>query len=250
MTSKKYQTTDQSRICISLPKLLKRSLLCNSNASWINNLLLHRKDISISVIQNLCNQDFEIVTCRVLSLNYPINFICCYRPPSGNLQLFLEEFHGLLVKFSSEYILCCGDFNIHVNRICPASTDFKDILDEFGLVESVELPTHKNGNTLDFVIGPQKFEICLVSVSTSDHNWLKFDCLKYLLENRERSVVKFRNWKNVNLVDFNEDCLYHLWSIEGSPLIDSFLEILQKNKRQTCSRNGKSYLETRLPFLR
>ena len=186
-------------------------------------LLIHRKDISISVIQNPCNQDFEIVTCRVLSLNYLIIFICCYRPPSGNLKLFLEEFHGLLVKFSSEYILCCGDFNIHVNRICPASTDFKDILDEFGLVQSVELPTHKNGNTLDLVIEPQKFEICLVSVSTSDHNWLNFDCLKQLLENRERSVVKFRNWKNVDLVDFNEDCFYHLWSIEGSPLVDSFL---------------------------
>ena len=32
-------------------------------------LLIHRKEISISVIQNLFNQDFEIVTCRVLSLN-------------------------------------------------------------------------------------------------------------------------------------------------------------------------------------
>ena len=110
--------------------------------------------------RNLCNQDFEIVTCRVLSLNYPIIFICCYRPPSGNSQLFLEEFYGLLVKFSSEYILFRGDFNIHVNRICPASTDSKDIFDEFGLVQSVELPTHKSGNTLDLVIGPQKFEMC------------------------------------------------------------------------------------------
>ena len=67
----------------------------------------------------------------------------------------------------------------------------------------------------------------LFSVSTSDHNWLNFDCLKYLLENGERSVVKFRNWKNVERADFNEDCFYHLWSIEGSPLIDSFLETSQ-----------------------
>ena len=104
-------------------------------------LLIHRKNVSISVNQNLCNQDSEIVTCRVLSLNYLIILFCSYRPPSGNLQLFLEEFHGLLVKFSSEYILCCGDFNIHVNRICPASTDYKNILDEFGLVQSLELPT-------------------------------------------------------------------------------------------------------------
>ena len=101
-----------------------------------------------------------------------------------------------------------------LDRICPASTDFEDILDEFGLVQSVQLPTQKSGNTLALVIGTQKFEIFLVSDSTSDHNWLNFDCLKHLLENRERSVVKFRNWKNVNLVDFNEDCFYHLWSIE------------------------------------
>ena len=161
-------------------------------------------------------------------MNYPFIFICCYRPPSGNLQLFLEEFHGLLVKLSSEYILCCGDFNTHVNLICPASTNFKDILNEFGLVQSVDLPTHKSGNTPDLVIGPQKFKICLGSVSTSDRNWLNFDRLKYLLENCERSVVKFRNWKNVNLVDFKKDCFYHLWFIEGYPMIDSFLETLQK----------------------
>ena len=86
-------------------------------------------------------------TSGVLSLSNPIIFICCYRPPSGDLQLFLKEFHDLLVKILSEYILCCGDFNVHVNRICPTSSDFKDILNEFGLVQSVELPTHKSGNS-------------------------------------------------------------------------------------------------------
>ena len=94
------------------------------------------------------------------------------------------------MKVSFEYSLCCGDFNIHVNRICPASTDFKDILVEFGLVQSVELPTHKSCNTLDLVIGPQKFEICLVSVSTSDHNGSNFERLNFLLENRKRPVVE------------------------------------------------------------
>ena len=190
-------------------------------------LHIHRKGITISVIQNQCNHDFEIDTCRVFSLKYPISFICCYRPPSGKVQLFLEEIHDLPVNFSSEYILCFGDFNIHVNRICPASNDFKNILDDFGLAQSVELPTDRSGNTLDLVIGPQMFEICLFSVSTSTHKWLNFDCLKFLLENREKSVVKFSNWKKVNLVDFNEDCFYHLWSVVGSPLIDSFLETLQ-----------------------
>ena len=63
------------------------------------NLLIHINDISILVIQKLCNHDFEIVTCSVVSLNYHIYFFCCCRPPSGNLQLFLEEFGDFLVKF-------------------------------------------------------------------------------------------------------------------------------------------------------
>ena len=65
------------------------------------------------------------------------------------------------MKLLSEYTSCCGDFNIQVSRISQALTDIKAFLDEFGLVQSVELPTHKNGNTLDLVIGPKKFEICL-----------------------------------------------------------------------------------------
>ena len=40
-------------------------------------------------------------------------------------------------------------------------------------------------------------------------------------------MFKFRNWKNGNLVDFNEDCFYYLWSVVGCPLIDSFLGNLQ-----------------------
>ena len=86
------------------------------------------------------------------------------------------------MKTSSEYILCCGDFNFHLNRICPAAKDFKDVLVESGLVQSVELPTHKSGNTLDLVIGPQKFEIRLVRVTTSDLKWLIIDCLNFFLE--------------------------------------------------------------------
>ena len=85
----------------------------------------------------------EIGTCQVRSLNYPSTFTGCYRLPSKNLQLFDGEFHDLLEKFSSEYILSCGEFNIHFNRICPVSNDSKNILDEFRLVQSVELPTHK-----------------------------------------------------------------------------------------------------------
>ena len=123
---------------------------------------------------------------------------------------------------------CVGDFIIHVNQICPASNGFKNILDEIGLVQSDELPTHNSGNSLHLVIGTQRFEICLVSVSTSDHKWLNFDCLKFRLENCVRNLLSTSEiGKIVNLIDFIEDCFYYLWSVVGSPLIHSFLETLR-----------------------
>ena len=129
-----------------------------------------------------------------------------------------NSFLDLLLEFSSDYNLCCGHFNIQFNKICPASTDFKVFLDEFGLVQSVQLPTHKSGNTLDLVLGPRRFG------SHSDHKWPNFYCLKFFLENRENIAVNFRNWENDNLVVFNEHSYYQLWFVVGSHLVDSFLE--------------------------
>ena len=94
-------------------------------------------------------------------------------------------------------------------------------------MQSVELHTQKSGNTLDLVIGPQKFEICLATVSTSDNKWLQFDCPTFLLEPNEPSIVKIKNSKNGVLVDFNEVWFYHLWSVVRPLLVDSFLKTLQ-----------------------
>ena len=75
------------------------------------------------------------------------------------------------------------------------------------------------------------FEICLVSVSTSDHKWLNFDSLKFRLENCVRNLLSTSEiGKIVNLIDFIEDCFYHLWSVvekKKTPLIHSFLETLR-----------------------
>ena len=80
-------------------------------------------------------------------------------------------------------------------------------------------------------------KVVTLLILSVDHKSLKYVLLvspyritnlfKILLESCEKSVVKLRNWKNDNLVVFDEDCFYHTWSVVGSPLIDSFLETLQ-----------------------
>ena len=85
-------------------------------------------------------------------------------------------------------------------------------------MQSVELHTHNSGNNIDLVIGPQKF------------------------------IVKLRNFKNGNLVYFNEVWFYHLWSVVRSPLVDSFLETFQTKSDHDASVIEKGISQHDCPF--
>ena len=85
-------------------------------------------------------------------------------------------------------------------------------------------------------------------------NTIKFDRIPFDLCNsiKRFDLCPFDQKNSTYLqppVDFNQDCFYHLRSIVGSPLIDSFLETLQTISDQHPPEM-ESYLETRLPFSR
>ncbi|CAK6978912.1 trichohyalin-like [Scomber scombrus] len=86
----------------------------------------------------------------------PVLFINVYRPPGFNqFDAFLEEFKKLLDEIYVGYnsIIITGDFNIHVDVKTDRSTiEFMKLLEESGLTQHVEQPTHQSGHTLDLVI--------------------------------------------------------------------------------------------------
>ena len=52
-----------------------------------------------------------------------------------------------------EVLLITGDFNFHVD--CPTEADakkFADLMNTFGLIQHVHVPTHSSGHTLDLII--------------------------------------------------------------------------------------------------
>ncbi len=104
-------------------------------------------------------------------------------------------------------VIICGDFNNHVNKPDdPNTKKFMDILSQFNLVQHINEPTHKVGNTLDLII-TRRTSILLnhkVDFQISDHNNILFliDMQKSACPQK---VVKFRKLKKVNMEELRKD---------------------------------------------
>lgn len=93
---------------------------------------------------------------------------------------FLKDFSEFLfdIVTRSENLLIVGDFNIHL--CCPSKPlvkEFVHLIDSFNLMQSVSVPTHKLGHTLDIVLS-SGFSIKDIDVrdsGLSDHWPVVFD---------------------------------------------------------------------------
>ena len=145
--------------------------------------------------------------------------ICMYRPPvfGSQFNIFLDEFYDFasdLIINGNNFVIC-GDINIHWNIPTESYTyRFKDLLEEIGIhVTAPLVPTHNRGNTLDLIMSdPHTYsQIQLKSVEScldiSDHYpiFFQLDLSLNLNCNPSFKVIRKRNSKNVDLVQFNCD---------------------------------------------
>lgn len=80
----------------------------------------------------------------------------------------------------TEVLLIAGDFNFYVG--CPSDPDvkaFANLLDTFGLIQHVQVPTHSSGHTLDLIITRSVNDIMITSpLTTCNLSALSFvECL-------------------------------------------------------------------------
>lgn len=112
----------------------------------------------------------------------PVLFVAVYHRTARNLvtfDTFLKEFEEFLKDALKKYtsLVIAGDFNIHVDN--QGKTDvkrFQALLEDFGLVQHVNVPTHQAGHTLDLVIS-RNFNIFGLDVrnnNISDHFTIYF----------------------------------------------------------------------------
>ena len=180
------------------------------------------KVIRVSVAHN---SSFESVTAKVrLQDNSHILCSCIYRA-DGNIPVFLSDFDNFIgdLFLKSDKLLVCGDFNIHLDNISSSDTIlFNDIIESYGLQQYVNQPTHKSGHILDVIIASHNIinedSIDVLTryssqFSSCDHFGILFSlkCCVQLSDNRK--IIKFRNYKNIDLDTFRKDLVANLTSI-------------------------------------
>ena len=158
---------------------------------------------------------FECVTQTLKLSNNSVNLtlIVIYRHGGEVFSTFLEEFHEFVeyVKYNFKFYIICGDMNVHVNKPTDQATvKFMDILNIFSLNQSINVSTHKYGNTLDLIINDIECisikDIVVDSTHTlgSDHAMIYFNILCNL-ESSTKQEITFRDLKKVDLPLFQTD---------------------------------------------
>ena len=103
---------------------------------------------------------FESVELRLSNDSTSVSVICLYRPPPSKQnklsnKMFFEEFPTLVSEYSHARrdLAFIGDFNFHFEDSSNGDVDqLKTLLNDHDLVQLVDIPTHKRGHVLDWVI--------------------------------------------------------------------------------------------------
>ena len=123
---------------------------------------------------------FESMEMIITIVSISIRLVVIYRmPPSKKNKLkrgtFVTEFSDYLEKLSClrGNLIIVGDFNINwLDTSDSERRNLFNILETFGLVQRIELPTYQNGNLLHYIITRQSNDIAsdfMVSDKISDH---------------------------------------------------------------------------------
>ena len=169
---------------------------------------------------------FEYLSSKI-KLVHPLILISIYRLNSTNsppFQTFIMDFRNLLISLSDfNNCIIAGDFNIKVNLVSDSETTaFLTLLSEFNFkIIAPSSPTHRLGNTLDFLVVPSDFMFDLTplivdhSVLISDHYPVLFYINNAGIQancNR-REPYSFRDYKSIDPDDLDlslSDALSHL----------------------------------------
>ena len=146
------------------------------------------------------------------------HIVAIYRPPSTSTygyptNMFLDEFAVLLESpvLCPGKLVLTGDFNFQVDDPSDsAALKFLDLLDLFNLRQHIDVPTHKEGHTLDLIITRSDEEhatdFFVYDPVISDH--FAIHCrLNLDMPHAPKQVITYRKPQSVNVDDFCRDII-------------------------------------------
>nr|CAI5862359.1 unnamed protein product [Callosobruchus analis] len=124
---------------------------CRLGVGHGGTAIYSRKELHCIPLPNINNcskqQQCEIAATKVTEIGLVI--ISVYRPPSGNLEVFLEIIENILTLVSKHSnVVVAGDFNIHFNYANSQRDRLIDLFDSFNFLKTIHVPT-RGSNCLD-----------------------------------------------------------------------------------------------------
>ena len=130
---------------------------------------------------------FEICEVRLSYDGHTAVFLSVYCPPPSRQNkltnaMFLEQFSDLLKSYvSCDRLFVVGDLNIHFDKPSdPSTSALNVVLDNLSFHQLVNVPTHRRGHTLDWLItnrATDVLDLTVVDMLLSDHFVISFDLL-------------------------------------------------------------------------
>ena len=201
--------------------------------------LLHRSSISVTVLNNnetINATTIEYIKCSVTICKTNYTIIVIYRPPptkTNKLQngTFFDEIYELLVTdlITKSNLIICGDFNYHMDKADDINTKrLNSILNELGLIQHVNEPTHNSGHTLDLII-TREDENCINSIEVADMDISDHYCITFNINIHKpclkKKTIQFRQLHKINKDIFSRDiydCFKDLGNLDTEELVDIY----------------------------
>lgn len=147
------------------------AILIKNNLFSLFKPCLFIKESSIECHSELCGVQVE---------NFCV--ICCYRPPSGDMELFINSVGAVMDRVFkySQHVVFCGDLNINYLSNSMSKKNLCDLLNSYSLNVTTTDPTRvcsslkgiTNYSAIDYMatnILPQYFESRIINPHLSDH---------------------------------------------------------------------------------
>lgn len=193
--------------------------------------IIHKSKYPLSKKSNVIFPSFELLLMSSSLPNQtalPFYIAIIYRPP-GAYTLFLDEFSQFLSDLvtKADHLVIIGDFNIHFNDPSNAlNKAFTSLIETLDFTQSITLPTHRNGNTIDLVLarGISIHDVLVLPSAklVSDHCFITFKALIPLPSTNQRPSKTrcINNSAKLSLESALPTAISHLNNCTGS--LESF----------------------------
>ena len=171
-------------LCLQIKGYSLLSCFCRNSKIHGGSLILVKNNLkhNFKGFNNIENASIEAHSelCGIFNDKYCI--VCCYRPPSGNMDIFTDSVSSALSMAykRGKYLVFCGDLNINFYVGNEHKKQLLDLFDSFRLcvttTEPTRICTYSNGHTsksiLDYVatnIPNNAYECTIFNPHLSDH---------------------------------------------------------------------------------